>query len=185
MLRRDWVRELSSFRFGKCSCIRTRRINLIYGNTIELSPTDEITNNDAVLHVVNNKLRIYERSNSNTCIHQKSTVLAGELLRCGEVLADGAATVRGESALGRNILVAYMPWEGYNFEDAVLISERQTAGLAHSNRFPSPSLKAILLPLLTAQSAKLCPATSLNQAHGTRGPGRGRALQDIRVGPRV
>nr|YP_009425188.1 RNA polymerase beta subunit [Asplenium pekinense]ASU93861.1 RNA polymerase beta subunit [Asplenium pekinense] len=94
------------------------------GNIIELLPTDEITNNNGVSRVVKNKLRVYERSNSNTCIHQKSMVLAGELPRCGEVLADGAATVRGESALGRNILVAYMPWEGYNFEDAVLISER-------------------------------------------------------------
>nr|YP_009709480.1 RNA polymerase subunit beta [Asplenium nidus]QEW89296.1 RNA polymerase subunit beta [Asplenium nidus] len=94
------------------------------GNRIELLSTNEITNNNLALHIKKNKLRIYERSNSNTCIHQKSTVLPGDLLRCGEVLADGAATVRGESALGRNILVAYMPWEGYNFEDAVLISER-------------------------------------------------------------
>lgn len=69
-------------------------------------------------------MKIYERSNGNTCIHQKSTVLAGELPKRGEVIADGAATARGESAPGRNIPVAYMPWEGYNFEDAVLISER-------------------------------------------------------------
>jgi DNA-directed RNA polymerase subunit beta len=69
-------------------------------------------------------LRTYERSNNNTCINQKSTVILGELLKSGELLADGAATSGGELALGRNILVAYMPWEGYNFEDAVLISER-------------------------------------------------------------
>jgi DNA-directed RNA polymerase subunit beta len=69
-------------------------------------------------------LRTYERSNNNTCINQKSTVILGELLKSGELLADGAATAGGELALGRNILVAYMPWEGYNFEDAVLISER-------------------------------------------------------------
>nr|YP_010981709.1 RNA polymerase beta subunit [Lygodium circinatum]UYR96082.1 RNA polymerase beta subunit [Lygodium circinatum] len=70
------------------------------------------------------QLKVYERSNNNTCMHQKPIVAQGELSRCGEILADGATTVGGESALGRNVLVAYMPWEGYNFEDAVLISER-------------------------------------------------------------
>lgn len=91
---------------------------------IELLSTDKAPTNDVVLRVTNNLLKIYERSNSNTCIHQKSTASVGELLKRGEVIADGAATARGESASGKNILVAYMPWEGYNFEDAVLISER-------------------------------------------------------------
>nr|YP_009920759.1 RNA polymerase beta subunit [Woodwardia japonica]QMS48608.1 RNA polymerase beta subunit [Woodwardia japonica] len=103
---------------------REGQIQYIDGNTIELPPIGEAASNDAVLQVITNELKIYERSNTNTCIHQRSTVLAGELLRRGEVVADGAATAGGESALGRNILVAYMPWEGYNFEDAVLISER-------------------------------------------------------------
>nr|YP_009690648.1 RNA polymerase beta subunit [Lomariopsis japurensis]QEG57428.1 RNA polymerase beta subunit [Lomariopsis japurensis] len=103
---------------------REGKIQYIDGNIIELLSIDEALINDVVVHVANNKLKIYERSNNNTCIHQKSTVLAGNLSRRGEVIADGAATARGESALGRNILVAYMPWEGYNFEDAVLISER-------------------------------------------------------------
>uniref|UniRef100_A0AB39U2R7 DNA-directed RNA polymerase subunit beta n=1 Tax=Ophioglossum hongii TaxID=3238578 RepID=A0AB39U2R7_9MONI len=66
----------------------------------------------------------YERSNNGTCINQKPVVIRGEFLKEGQVLADGAATVGGELALGRNLLVAYMPWEGYNFEDAILISER-------------------------------------------------------------
>nr|YP_009974110.1 RNA polymerase beta subunit [Marattia laxa]QNH93995.1 RNA polymerase beta subunit [Marattia laxa] len=74
--------------------------------------------------IVDIKSIIYERSNNNTCIHQRPVVSQGERLRKGQLLADGAATVGGELALGRNILVAYMPWEGYNFEDAVLISER-------------------------------------------------------------
>lgn len=74
--------------------------------------------------IIDKKLRVYERSNNNTCMHQKALVINKELLRSGEILADGAATVGGELALGRNIIVAYMPWEGYNFEDAVLISER-------------------------------------------------------------
>nr|QTZ17923.1 RNA polymerase beta subunit [Pseudocodon vinciflorus] len=69
-------------------------------------------------------LVMYERSNKNTCMHQKPQVQRGKCIKRGQILADGAATVGGELALGKNVLVAYMPWEGYNFEDAVLISER-------------------------------------------------------------
>nr|YP_011033835.1 RNA polymerase beta subunit [Gueldenstaedtia verna]WRI15636.1 RNA polymerase beta subunit [Gueldenstaedtia verna] len=69
-------------------------------------------------------LVIYQRSNKNTCMHQKSQVQKGKCVKKGQIVADGAATVGGELALGKNVLVAYMPWEGYNFEDAVLISER-------------------------------------------------------------
>nr|QBC71336.1 RNA polymerase beta subunit [Anacampseros filamentosa] len=69
-------------------------------------------------------LVMYQRSNKNTCMHQKSRIPWGKCIKKGQILADGAATVGGELALGKNILVAYMPWEGYNFEDAVLISER-------------------------------------------------------------
>ncbi|XP_065859439.1 DNA-directed RNA polymerase subunit beta-like [Euphorbia lathyris] len=69
-------------------------------------------------------LVMYERSNKNTCMHQKTQVQQGKCIKKGQVLADGAATIGGELALGKNVLVAYMPWEGYNFEDAVLISER-------------------------------------------------------------
>nr|QJQ36503.1 RNA polymerase beta subunit [Pyrrosia lingua]QJQ36679.1 RNA polymerase beta subunit [Pyrrosia lingua]QJQ36767.1 RNA polymerase beta subunit [Pyrrosia lingua] len=103
---------------------REGQIRYIDGNLIELLSIDEIPGNDVVLRVTTNRLKIYERSNSNTCIHQNSTALVGELPKRGEVISDGAATARGESASGKNILVAYMPWEGYNFEDAVLISER-------------------------------------------------------------
>ncbi|KAK9049205.1 hypothetical protein SSX86_003950 [Deinandra increscens subsp. villosa] len=69
-------------------------------------------------------LVMYQRSNKNTCMHQKPQVRRGKCIKKGQILAYGAATVGGELALGKNILVAYMPWEGYNFEDAVLISER-------------------------------------------------------------
>uniref|UniRef100_A0AAN0LI69 DNA-directed RNA polymerase subunit beta n=1 Tax=Tulipa heterophylla TaxID=2173070 RepID=A0AAN0LI69_9LILI len=69
-------------------------------------------------------LVMYQRSNKNTCMHQKTQVQQGECIKKGQILADGAATVGGELALGKNVLVAYMPWEGYNSEDAVLISER-------------------------------------------------------------
>jgi DNA-directed RNA polymerase subunit beta len=66
----------------------------------------------------------YLRSNQDTCMNQRPIVREGTVVKRGDVLADGASTQLGELALGRNILVAYMPWEGYNFEDAVLISER-------------------------------------------------------------
>nr|YP_010158641.1 RNA polymerase beta subunit [Campanula zangezura]QRG30859.1 RNA polymerase beta subunit [Campanula zangezura] len=69
-------------------------------------------------------LVMYQRSNKNTCIHQKPQVQRGTCIKKGQILASGTATVGGELALGKNVLVAYMPWEGYNFEDAVLISER-------------------------------------------------------------
>nr|YP_009701054.1 RNA polymerase beta subunit [Manoao colensoi]QEQ14259.1 RNA polymerase beta subunit [Manoao colensoi] len=70
------------------------------------------------------ELALYQRSNNNTCIHQKPRIRQGQCVKKGQILADSAATVGGELSLGKNILVAYMPWEGYNFEDAVLISER-------------------------------------------------------------
>ncbi|MFM6282424.1 MAG: DNA-directed RNA polymerase subunit beta, partial [Dolichospermum sp.] len=66
----------------------------------------------------------YQRSNQDTCLNQKPLVRMGEKVIAGQVLADGSSTEGGELALGQNIVVAYMPWEGYNYEDAILISER-------------------------------------------------------------
>ena len=66
----------------------------------------------------------YQRSNQNTAINQKPIVKVGDRVKRGQVIADGPATERGELALGRNVLVAFMPWGGYNFEDSILISER-------------------------------------------------------------
>jgi DNA-directed RNA polymerase subunit beta len=66
----------------------------------------------------------FRRSNQNTCINQKPVVEEGIRVKKGDVLADGPCTSQGELALGRNVLVAFMPWRGYNFEDAILISER-------------------------------------------------------------
>lgn len=71
----------------------------------------------------NYALQTYERSNQGTCIHQRAMVERGQKVKKGDVLADGPATDKGELALGRNLLVAYMPWRGYNFEDAVIISD--------------------------------------------------------------
>ena len=69
----------------------------------------------------------YQRSNQNTNIHQRPIVKRGDVLQKGDVIADGASTDLGELALGQNMLVAFMPWNGYNFEDSILISERVVA----------------------------------------------------------
>jgi DNA-directed RNA polymerase subunit beta len=77
---------------------------------------------DEGLHVY--ELRKFMRSNAGTCINQKPIVRKGERIVAGQVIADGPNTEAGELALGRNVLVAFMPWNGYNFEDAILISEK-------------------------------------------------------------
>ena len=66
----------------------------------------------------------FQRSNQNTCVNQRPRVFSGDNIQRGDVLADGPSTDQGELALGRNILVAFMPWGGYNFEDAIIVSER-------------------------------------------------------------
>jgi DNA-directed RNA polymerase subunit beta len=66
----------------------------------------------------------FRRSNQNTCINQKPIVTLGQNVKGGEVIADGPATASGELSLGRNVLVAFMPWRGYNFEDSILVSEK-------------------------------------------------------------
>ena len=70
------------------------------------------------------KLAKFERSNQDTCINQKPIVSEGEQVQKGDILANGPSTDNGELALGKNLLVAFMPWEGYNFEDAIILSER-------------------------------------------------------------
>jgi DNA-directed RNA polymerase subunit beta len=70
----------------------------------------------------------FKRSNQNTCINQKPIVRKGQRVKKGDVIADGPCTDGGELALGRNVLVAFMPWRGYNFEDAILISEKMVKG---------------------------------------------------------
>ncbi|MFA5821279.1 MAG: DNA-directed RNA polymerase subunit beta, partial [Candidatus Gracilibacteria bacterium] len=73
---------------------------------------------------VNYELSVYNRSNQGTCLHQRAVVNKGDKLKKGDLLAEGPAVQDGELALGQNLLVAYMAWEGYNYEDAVVISER-------------------------------------------------------------
>jgi DNA-directed RNA polymerase subunit beta len=99
------------------TAIAAREGKIIYTNTDKII----LSGNGDTLSI---PLVMYQRSNKNTCMHQKPQIQRGKCIKKGQILADGAATVGGELALGKNVLVAYMPWEGYNFEDAVLISER-------------------------------------------------------------
>ncbi len=78
----------------------------------------------AVLGKKTYNLNKFRRSNQDTSINQKPLVVGGEVVEAGDLLADGTSTSHGELALGKNLLVAYMPWEGYNFEDAIILSER-------------------------------------------------------------
>ena len=85
---------------------------------------DRLRVKDANGREIEYQLQKYQRSNQDTCLNQRPIVFVGDKVLAGQVLADGSATEKGELALGQNILVAYMPWEGYNYEDAILISER-------------------------------------------------------------
>src|SRR5207247_1348085 len=86
---------------------------------------------DGALHPY--RLRKYVRSNQGTCINQRPIVRRGQRIRAGDALADSSSTDRGELALGQNVLVAFMSWEGGNFEDAILLSET----LVHEDKFTS------------------------------------------------
>jgi DNA-directed RNA polymerase subunit beta len=92
----------------------------------------------------------YTRSNQNTCINQRPLVKAGNVISRGDVLADGASTSLGELALGQNLLVAFMPWNGYNFEDSILISER----LVEEDRFTTIHIEELTC---VARDTKLGP----------------------------
>ncbi|MFN7670488.1 MAG: DNA-directed RNA polymerase subunit beta, partial [Planctomycetota bacterium] len=81
-----------------------------------------IRDEDGVDHT--HYLQKYQRSNQDTCLNQRPIVKLGDTVIAGQVLADGSACEGGEIALGQNVLIAYMPWEGYNYEDAILVSER-------------------------------------------------------------
>ena len=84
----------------------------------------EIRVKDSSGREISYEIQKYQRSNQDTCLNQRPLVFEGDDVVAGQVIADGSATEGGELALGQNILVAYMPWEGYNYEDAILISER-------------------------------------------------------------
>jgi DNA-directed RNA polymerase subunit beta len=101
---------------------RTGVVDQVDATRIVVRATEETDPSKSGVDIYN--LRKFQRSNQNTCINQRPLVRVGDAVRAGEIIADGPSTDLGELALGRNVLVAFMPWMGYNFEDSILISER-------------------------------------------------------------
>jgi DNA-directed RNA polymerase subunit beta len=101
---------------------RTGVIDQVDATRIVIRATEETDPSKSGVDIYN--LRKFQRSNQNTCINQRPLVRVGDQVQEGEIIADGPSTDLGELALGRNVLVAFMPWMGYNFEDSILISER-------------------------------------------------------------
>ena len=116
---------------------------------------ERVVGEEIVIKDQHNKPHIYTlmkyvRSNQDTCINQRPLVHEGDKVKAGDVIADGASTCGGELSLGKNILVAYMPWEGYNFEDAILLSER----CVHDDIFTSLHIEKLEIE---ARQTKLGP----------------------------
>ncbi|MCA3753926.1 MAG: DNA-directed RNA polymerase subunit beta [Phenylobacterium sp.] len=101
---------------------RTGVVEQIDGTRIVIRATEESDPSKSGVDIY--RLQKFQRSNTSTCINQRPLVQVGDKVATGDVIADGPSTELGELALGRNVLVAFMPWNGYNFEDSILISER-------------------------------------------------------------
>jgi DNA-directed RNA polymerase subunit beta len=96
--------------------------------TVERVVSEKITVREEDGETKEYRLRKFARSNQGTCVNQRPLVKEGEKIEAGTIIADGSSTDQGELALGKNLLVAFMPWEGFNFEDAIIISERIVKG---------------------------------------------------------
>ena len=110
------------------------------------------------------KLQKYLRSNQQTCINHRPIVWKGEKIKSGQILTDGPAITSSELALGQNVLIAYMPWQGYNFEDAILISER----LVYDDIFTSIHIERYKIEIdrnseMSEQTMKMIPNLSLSE----------------------
>ncbi|NFV79458.1 DNA-directed RNA polymerase subunit beta [Magnetospirillum aberrantis] len=101
---------------------RTGIVDQVDATRVVIRATEDVSANESGVDIYN--LLKFQRSNQNTCITQKPLVKVGDKIGKGDIIADGPSTQLGELALGRNVLVAFMPWNGYNFEDSILISER-------------------------------------------------------------
>ena len=97
-------------------------VDKIDGKRIVIKVTEETEFSESGVDIYN--LQKFKRSNQNTCINQRPLVRVGDKVKSGDIIADGPSTKLGELALGKNVTVAFMPWQGYNFEDSILISER-------------------------------------------------------------
>ena len=104
------------------SARRAGVVDQVDATRIVIRATEETDASKSGVDIYN--LRKFQRSNQSTCINQRPLVRVGDRVEVGDVVADGPSTELGELALGRNVLVAFMPWNGYNFEDSILISER-------------------------------------------------------------
>ena len=101
---------------------RDGTVDKIDGKRIVIKVTEETDFTKSSVDIYN--LQKFKRSNQNTCINQRPLVRVGDKVKSGDIIADGPSTRLGELALGKNVTVAFMPWQGYNFEDSILISER-------------------------------------------------------------
>ncbi len=104
------------------SARRAGVITKVDANRIVIQATEDLNPGEPVVDIY--KLSKFQRSNQNTCINQRPLVKVGDKVSAGDIVADGPSTQLGELALGKNVLVAFMPWNGYNYEDSILISER-------------------------------------------------------------
>ena len=111
------IEEKTAIDSGVCAIARND------GEVVRVTGDEIVVRNEFAAHD-HYRLRKFERSNQSTCLNQKPVVNVGQKVKAHDVLADGPGTCQGELALGKNLLVAFMPWGGYNFEDAILISER-------------------------------------------------------------
>ena len=104
------------------AAVRTGIVDQVDATRIVIRATEELDPSKSGVDIY--RLAKFQRSNQSTCINQRPLVSVGDVVRKGEIIADGPSTDLGDLALGRNVLVAFMPWNGYNFEDSILLSER-------------------------------------------------------------
>ncbi|MEJ2124237.1 MAG: DNA-directed RNA polymerase subunit beta [Alphaproteobacteria bacterium] len=127
---------------------RTGIIDQVDATRIVIRATEETDPSKSGVDIY--RLRKFQRSNQNTCINQRPLVRVGDMVAAGDIIADGPSTDLGDLALGKNVLVAFMPWMGYNFEDSILISER----IVYDDVFTSIHIEEFEI---TARDTKLGP----------------------------
>lgn len=139
-------------------------LNAQVSGVVSSVTANKIITQDKLGNKIIYKLQKYLRSNQQTCINHRPIVWKGEKIKSGQVLTDGPAITNNELALGQNVLVAYMPWQGYNFEDAILISER----LVYDDIFTSIHIERYKIEIdrnseMSEQTMKMIPNLSLGE----------------------
>jgi len=131
-------------------------INAQHTGMVESVTADQIVIKNTFGKEIKYTLQKYQRSNQETCINQRPIVWKGEKVESGQMLTDGPGIANSELALGQNVLIAYMPWHGYNFEDAILINER----LVYEDVFTSIHIERYEIEI--DQTAEVCEKTTRN-----------------------